>query len=123
MLLSEGILPGLMGGLVAAVVANLLIAWLKRGYEPALREYPEFRVSRVFGTVLAFGLVGGVVYYLLVSWPVVNPPLVFLTIAEGYATLGIATPILARKPKPFVVWVHTLHYLVATIVGVLLPIL
>jgi hypothetical protein len=120
MFLNIAIVPGILAGIVNIVVCLPLIRWLKNSYEPALKEEKEYQTSYVTITCLVSCLLAGVIYW-LIQGRVDNPSFVFLTLAEIFATLSIASPILAQRSKPFVVWTDIFHYIVATVAGVLIP--
>ena len=115
------IVPGIVAGIVNLVVCLPMIRWLKHSYEPALREEKEYQTSYVTITCLVTSLVAGAVYW-LIQGRVDNPSFVFLALAEIFATLSIASLILAQRSKPFAVWTDIFHYVVATVAGILIPI-
>lgn len=114
------IAPGILAGIVNVVVCVLLVRWLKNSYEPSLKEEKEYQTSYVAITCLVVCLLAGVVYW-LIQGRVDNPPFVFLALAEIFATLSIASPILAQRSKAFAACTDIFHYVVATVAGILIP--
>lgn len=118
---TAAILPGILSGLVSALVCLPIVRWLKNSYEPKLKDEKEYQPMYVMIACVGSCVIAGVIYWLIQA-RVDNPPFVFLALAEVFATLSIASPILAQRSKPFAVWTDVFHYVVATAAGILIPV-
>lgn len=117
--LGRFVLAGAVAGVVAAVVAGVAGAILQAVVG---RSYVELSAVPIAVASLVTCVVGGVVYYALSRWTR-WPVAIFAAIALVVATLDTVFVTLNPPHPGFAVIANPLHYVVAVVAAVLIPLL